>query len=137
MGLIAQADLKRIISDTKDPEAMKLLVKNADEAGKQLYGLKLSTSQIRALFGEVRQIESLWESDAARACSRLILLKPKMAYRAKKESSKGVESLVDILDPAVDLVVEKVPEAEQKMRFARFVDLFEAILAYHRAHGGR
>jgi len=33
-----------------------------------------------------------------------------MAYRAKKESSQGVKTLVRILDPAVDLVTEKEDE---------------------------
>ena len=42
-----------------DPEATQTLVKEADKLGKYL-GKQLSTSQIRAIFGEVRQIEAQW-----------------------------------------------------------------------------
>jgi CRISPR-associated protein Csm2 len=53
-----------------------------------------------------------------------------MAYRAKRERGKGVEQLVAVLDPAVDLV------GNDDDNFRRFVEFFEAILAYHKAYGG-
>ena len=123
-------DLKAIIV-TGDP---KKLVEAAESVGKQL-ARQLSTNQIRAIFGEVRQIEAEWPLDSEKARRKLILLKPKMAYRARKESGQGVKELVDILDPAVDIVTEK--EGEEDRRFKRFVEFFEAILAYHKAYGGR
>ncbi len=117
----------------------------------ELKSSALSTSQIRALFGEVRQIQSLWSINSAKARNRLILLKPKMAYRARKESTGRADSpvqgpvsdLVGVLDPAIDLVIEHggTPNRDasiaEKERFDAFVALFEAILAYHRFHGGK
>jgi len=48
-----------------------------------------------------------------------------------------VRQLKDVLSEAIDYVANgKTPE-EQTERFKRFMNLFEAILAYHRAKGGR
>ncbi|HEY86012.1 MAG TPA: type III-A CRISPR-associated protein Csm2, partial [Chloroflexi bacterium] len=99
--------------------------------GSSLARQQLTTNQIRAIFGEVRRIEGDWKIDPKRANKNLILLKPKMAYRAKKEQrSRGVGELVSVLDPAINLVAGK------QKNFTRFVEFFEAILAYHKAAGG-
>ena len=143
-GVLSEADLRAIITD---PNGTAVLVKRADALGKSLKSQGLSTSQIRALFGEVRQIQGEWSIAGHReqALRRLYLLKPKMAYRKRKERGRGVQALVEVLDPAVDLVTAAPPRPEgqapggantQDDNFQRFVDFFEAILAYHKAHGG-
>jgi CRISPR-associated protein Csm2 len=111
--------LKTIIHDSDGAEAM---VRYADDLGKRL---KNSQAQW-GMGGENRQ----------RARRRLVLLKPKMAYRARREPGRAVEELVSVLDPAVDLVVAESDSETQDGHFQRFVEFFEAILAYHRAHGG-
>lgn len=123
----SKEDLKSIITD---PDAADLMVKWAKDMGKALSG-KLTTSQIRSIFSEVRQIEASWTQDPVQASRNLTLLKPKMAYRARKEKGKAVEDLVSVLTPAVDLV------GKDEKRFRCFVDFFEAILAYHQAYGGK
>jgi CRISPR-associated protein Csm2 len=136
MSLIQSNDLKTIITDANGAET---LVKRADDLGKSLQSAGLTTSQIRALFGEVRQIQAQWRMGSdqqALARRRLILLKPKMAYRAKRERKKAVEDLVSVLDPALDLVIQEKNPENQTRRFENFVDFFEAILAYHKAYGG-
>ncbi len=143
-GVLSEADLRAIITD---PNGTAVLVKRADALGKSLKSQGLSTSQIRALFGEVRQIQGEWSIAGHReqALRRLYLLKPKMAYRKRKERGRGVQALVEVLDPAVDLVTAAPPRPEgqapggantQDDNFQRFVDFFEAILAYHKAYGG-
>jgi CRISPR-associated protein Csm2 len=133
--------LVQIIQDG-DSEA---LVTAADQLGQELVQQhRLTTSQIRSIFGTVRQIEMDWlrsgnggasgdEQDARRrrAKRELMLLKPRIAYQAKRERSQGVERLKQVLTPAIDLV------GDDPQRFKNFVDFFEAILAYHKAHGGR
>ena len=113
-------------------------VQEAEALGKDL-ARKLSTNQIRNIFGTVRRIEMNWpekpkddaeRQSAAQAQRELLLLKPKMAYQAKRERGRGVQELTDILSDAIDLV------GEDRARFQNFVDFFEAILAYHKAHGG-
>ena len=105
----------------------EVLVEEAEALGKRLTRResRLTTSQIRALFGEVRQIEAQLSvgdgSGQQRALRKLLLLKPKMAYRAKREG-RGVAELASVLDPAIDLVVGGV---DPKENFGRFVDFFE------------
>ncbi len=138
MARISQADLQAVITKS-DPRSTKLLVDHAEDLGGRLKNANLTTSQIRALFGEVRQIQaqlSIGEQERARALRKLILLKPKMAYRARRERGRGVEELTSVLDPAIDLVVAGTDQEAQERNFQRFVDFFEAILAYHKAAGG-
>lgn len=131
-----QDDLRTIITD---PLGTETLVRRADEWGKSLKETGLTTSQIRSLFGEVRQIQGQWGIDAenrSKALRRFILLKPKMAYRARKDRIKAVEQLVNLLTPAVDFVIAEKDVARQDANFQRFVEFFEAILAYHKSYGG-
>ncbi|MCB0165233.1 MAG: type III-A CRISPR-associated protein Csm2 [Anaerolineae bacterium] len=129
---LPKEDLEKII---QTDDGTELLVTYAEKIGEALADrdAPLSTSQIRAIFGEVRRIEGDWQVDKVRANRSLILLKPKMAYRAKKEEkkyNKSVGNLTEVLRDSIDLV-----NANDK-NFTRFVDFFEAILAYHKAHGG-
>ncbi len=130
----SEAELRTIVTD---PNGAETLVRWADSLGKYLKDAELTTSQIRALFGEVRQIQAEWSIEGRRdhARRRLILLKPKMAYRARKERGKAVEELVSVLRPALDLVTQASGN-KQDENFQRFVEFFEAILAYHKAYGG-
>jgi len=133
---ISAQTLETIITD---PNGAETLVREADKLGKELAKQRLATTQIRALFGEVRQIEAQWQmgdKQRKKAERRLILLKPKMAYRAKRERGRGVRELVNVLDPAIDLVIDEKDPQKKQEHFQRFVDFFEAILAYHKAYGG-
>lgn len=125
--------LKQIITDEN---AADVLVTNAKEIGEWLYKRQLATSQIRAIYGEMMRIKPYWllggdEAKKQQAKRRLLLLRPKMAYRARKENSEAVKRLVDVLDPAVVLV------NGDDDNFRRFTEFFEAILAYHKAAGGK
>jgi len=134
MARPSEAELRTIITD---PNGAETLVRWADSLGKALKDAGLTTSQIRALFGEVRQIQAEWSIPSRRehARRRLILLKPKMAYRARKERGKAVEKLVAVLRPALDLVTQGSADKQDEY-FQHFVEFFEAILAYHKAYGG-
>jgi CRISPR-associated protein Csm2 len=47
-----------------------------------------------------------------------------------------VQELVDVLNPALDAVVAEKDVSKQDACFQRFVEFFEAILAYHKSYGG-
>ncbi|MGB9738195.1 type III-A CRISPR-associated protein Csm2 [Chloroflexus sp.] len=132
---ISPEKLKTILGDNT-PEAINLLVKEADRLGKALKEKNLTTSQIRNIFGEVRSIEQEvrvgTEKLPPSVQRRLLMLKPKMAYQVGRfGNNQALKDLVETLSAAIDLIGDDVE------RFHSFVDLFEAILAYHRFYGGR
>lgn len=131
---ISKAALEKIISEDS-LEAIQLLVAEADRFGKEL-SRKLNTSQIRNIFGEVRAIEQDVPAGATElpigVQRRLLMLKPKLAYQVGRFSNNNaLRAFADTLSKAIDLV------GNDARRFHTFVDLFEAILAYHRRYGGR
>ena len=108
----------------------KILVETADTLGRRLNEIqpereKLSTSQIRNIYGAVKKMQMKGGLDP----HKLLMLKPKLAYAAKRHG-KGVNMLKEILTRAIDMV------GNDPANFNRFVDFFEAILAYHKAYGG-
>ena len=136
---------------------VQLLIDTAYNLGTALKGADLTTSQIRIFFGAVRQIQSqphttydpvqqldaqnpqplstaqIRLSDAAHR--KLMLLIPRLAYQVGREQdrqkSKGLRWLKETLKPAIEMVEYDLN------RFDRFVEFFEAILAYHKAAGGK
>lgn len=104
----------------------KALVDAAEKLGPRLKNGGLTTSQIRNVYGTVKQME-MRPFDA----NEFILLKPKLAYAAARANTNGARELKDVLTWAIDEV------GTDETKFARFVDFFEAILAYHKAAGGR
>lgn len=116
-------------------ETGEKLVKFADETADKLVRASLTRAQIRNIFTEVRQIESLWGMNRADALRRLNMLKPKLAYQTAR--TPQMKDLQSVLSEAITLVSNAASDEEKDQRFERFMDLFEAILAYHRAKGGR
>lgn len=122
-----------------DPKA---LIEAAEEVGKKLAReLNLTTNQIRNIFGTVRQIKMGWEGDPPGSYRRAVLLRPKLAYQAKRLNERGGRSRDALLEfekvfgPALDAVIQS-PENERKDRFERTTNFLEAIVAYHKKYGG-
>jgi CRISPR-associated protein Csm2 len=141
MSKVSKESLRAIITDG-DAEAT---VRVANELGYNLAQKhKLSTSQIRNIFGTVRRIEMTWpeepegaeeKKEAEQAQRELVLLKPKMAYQAKRAAE--AKPLAHVLSGAIDLVMEGERVGIRRQRFQHLVDFFEAMLAYHKAHDGK
>jgi CRISPR-associated protein Csm2 len=90
---------------------------------------RVTTSQIRNIFGMVKRLEM--NRDDPAVYQQLILIKPKLAYVAGRHNRiSGLKYLHEILGTAIDLV------GDDAVRFQNFCRFFEAILAYHKAHGG-
>lgn len=119
----------------------KILVETAQQIAKEMVTGKentsVSTSQIRNIYGTSKKIQmALDETNAAQMYGKLLLLKPKMAYangRFNKGNKKipGFKVVIDCLSTAIDLVEENLE------RMKNFFNFFEAILAYHKAEGGK
>ena len=102
----------------------KLLVERAEAVAAGLRD-ETSRSQLRRLYGEVKRIEMLWRGGRAEeAQHRFLLLKPRLHYQVARQSR--LRGLQRTLEPAIDAV------AGNRDRFQRFVDFFEAIVAYAR-----
>lgn len=111
------------------------LVTFAQQTASTLVGNNLTRSQIRGIFTEVRKIEAMWDGHSMEAMRRLNMLKPKLDYQTARSSS--VKVLRDVLIQAIDEVNKAGDDEDRNRRFRVFMDLFEAILAYHRSLGGR
>ncbi|GMU94370.1 MAG: hypothetical protein AMXMBFR4_34280 [Candidatus Hydrogenedentota bacterium] len=102
----------------------------ANKFGKKIVR-PVTTSQIRNIFGTIKKLEMSSHVDLP----ELLLLKPRIAYAVRRNS--GLQELAEELTTAIDAVDEARDEpAKLEERFRRFCQGFEAILAYHRAHGG-
>lgn len=125
-------DMSKIMLN--DPSGAEL-VKFSRETAQILVRNNLTRAQIRGIFTEVRKIDTMWEGRQGDALRRLNMLKPKLDYQTAR--SESVRELRNVLIAAIDEVNKATDEKERGILFHRFMDLFEAILAYHRAEGGR
>lgn len=104
------------------------LVERADGIGRELENKNVTTSQIRSFLDEVNKIEA--ETRRSRDSfdkSRVVFLDIQLAYAAGRE-----EKLTDFAK-FFSAAVKKVHGKED---FDRFVKLTQAVVAYHRFHGG-
>lgn len=87
---------------------------------------KLTTSQLRKFFGEVKRQQMVGYDE-----TDFVLLKPKLAYavgRADKNSK--IRDFYDVIANAMDLVTNET-------EFQNFIKVFEAIVAYHKVAENR
>ena len=126
-----QSVIEQIIAQD-DPEA---LVKWADQIGKAI-ARQVTSSQIRNVFGTARQIQMRWPNDPDAAYRDAVLLRPKLGYYARRERGRGMADLSRVLTPALEVMGAGEDMEVRQERFDRFVDFFEAIVAYHKAYGG-
>ncbi len=94
----------------------------ASKAGKHFK--RMTTSQIRKFFGEVRRIQGGLDKYS----SDIPMLRAQLAYAAGRNGS--VKSFQKTFDP---LLIEV---GQDKDKFNNFVKLLEATVAYHKYFGG-
>lgn len=120
--LIDEARVKRVLNG--DATEMN---KYAEELAKNYVGMspgdknQLTTSQIRNFLDEVQKMKEF-------NSNRLQLLRPKLAYAAGRHKGK-VKEFRDLM--------EVVIKNTNKDNFDYFKYFVEAIVAYHRLHGGK
>ena len=99
--------------------------------GKRLGRMAMTTSQIRNVFGEVKRIQA---KGYQKEKSSFLLLRPKIAYAEARVLAKTGKSRITDFRSVLDKAHMAVSDEKQ---FQNFVDFMEAILAYHKAYGGR
>lgn len=98
----------------------------------------LTTGQLRKFFGEIKRIEA----NADMNLTDLLMLKPLLAYavgRDKNNQGKNrtkIDEFAKEITKGIDAVIEG-PEKERKSYFNNFVNIFEAIVAYHKFYGAK
>ncbi|MFW5993364.1 MAG: type III-A CRISPR-associated protein Csm2 [Desulfohalobiaceae bacterium] len=136
-SIIVHGDAKTLV-ETAQSIAREMIQRN--QRGFINEGSSVTTSQIRNIYGSSKQIEMrVNEQNTEEEYNKLILLKPKMAYAngrfnrtgGGRPKIPGFLTLVECLSYAIDQV-----EADYK-RMQNFFNFFEAILAYHKAEGGK
>ena len=120
----------------------ELLVKLAKQLAQRLRSDEASKTQLRKLYGTMKQIELSWptnvETDEERrarddAYRELILFKPRLAYQGEKHPA--LKPLIATMERGIDAV------GKNRRRLQRLSQFFEATLAYYVAtpshRGGR
>lgn len=123
---------KEGFSDKKGNLREKLITDEAEEIAKAFVNNKLSNSQLRAFFNEVKAInnrlnnkEENWDS----VYPSILLIKSKIEYRASKDSKK-MENFKEFLLKAVAYIQKENREGRGYKAFKDFVIFFEAIVGY-------
>lgn len=96
----------------------------------------VSTSQIRNIFSTSKKIQMALkngdEKNIESQYAKLLLMKPKLAYVCGRfDKIRGLQMLRDCLSSAIDQIDGDYD------RMQNFFNFFEAILAYHKAEGGK
>jgi len=117
------------------------LLKMTEQLGKDLGAgkedkKKLSTSQIRQVFTKLKAIEAKGYSQPNQRLE-FMMLKPFLAYaQGRDKGNSALELFKKTITWGIDAVLEGKGEFEEQ-RFYHFCKLFEAVLAYHKAFGGK
>lgn len=102
----------------------------AEEQGKILRNKNMTSSQLRKFFGEMRRIQSSFD----RHKEDIPFMKAKLAYSVAKESNKqkkeAIKQFYKNLEPGIEAI------NGNRKNFNRFVKICEALIAYHKFHGG-
>lgn len=105
-----------------------------EKLGKEL-AKKLTTSQIRKFFGEVKRIENKSKDADKEISTDIAMLKPLLFYTLGRAldnnaSKEGVQLFATSISNIVEAVLENKNFVVQ--RFRNFVKIFESIVAYHK-----
>lgn len=101
----------------------------AQETGKRLadgYD-RLSTSQLRKFFGELRRIQALGYENAK---SDFILLQAKLAYTVARQDRKKVGKTKEFSE----IISSGIREVHSSKDYKNFIDIVEALVAYHKMY---
>lgn len=105
----------------------------ADQFGEFIAQNGLTTSQIRTVFGEMRRIQMNGYTNQK---TDFLLLKAKLAYAVRRHNKPGLTKFFGLFSIAYNDVDTK-DDIIGKTNFKNMMDLMEAVLAYHKYHGGK
>lgn len=108
--------------------ADKEMITFVENAGMYMAKNGLTNSKIRSIYGEIKRIQM---SEFEKEKTSFYLLKPKVAYAlGRDEKNKGLKLFKEIFDTCFPYVMDT-------KTYKNFCNLIEAVLAYHKANGGK
>lgn len=98
-------------------------------AAKYLTDSQMSASYIRNIFGELKRIET---KGFDKSRTDFYMLRPKVAYSTARAANRNMDMSLfrEIFDKIVPLV-------HDSLTFKNMVNMIEAIIAFHKAEGGK
>ena len=93
----------------------------------------LTTSQLRKFFGEVKRIQVNLDKKTDECKTRLVMLKPMLAYAVGRAKNGKIEDFQKQVSIAVDAVLMG---KDFKSDFKNFANFLESVVAYHKLYGG-
>jgi CRISPR-associated protein Csm2 len=121
----AEDDIKRSIGSLKSLKDYTgdMIVADVEKLARSIRGdREIKNAQLRNIYGEVKRMEMDFKRKGF-SRDRFVLLKPKLAYAASKKWE--VKPIKEVLTVCIDRV-------QDGKDFRKFVNFFEAVLAYHR-----
>lgn len=111
-------------------------INNIGEAQGKAFSREVRTSQLRTFYSAVNRIRVRFQQEHSVTSPverSLILLKPKLAYAAGRHP-RQLKTFQSFMVQAIDGVVKS---NDKDKALNNFFDLLEAVVAYHKFHGGR
>lgn len=132
-------NLRELADEIITDENSETLVSTSEALGLLLKVKGVSSSQLRNIFGYVKRLEADVKGNTEdklpqKTILKLRLLSPKMAYVIGRAQNYSVRTL-EILKSFFDECIEKIGDSKEK--FEKFINVFEAILSYHKYYGGK
>lgn len=114
-------------------EINKDTISFADNFGEFIAANGLTTSQIRIAFGELRKIQM---NGFNKEKTSFLMLKAKLAYAVKRHDKAGLTEFYNLFSRVYDAVDTNTLQVGAQ-QFDNLLQIIEAVLAYHKYHGGR
>lgn len=93
----------------------------------------MTTTQLRNFFGELRRIQAMgFEGNE----TDFYMLKPKLAYTCARELKNKKDNRIGDFEKALRPLIEAVAKSGKAKSFTNFTKFVEAIVAFHKYHGG-
>jgi CRISPR-associated protein Csm2 len=124
-SILSNDDIDKILN--LSPENINILIEKADLLAQKFE--QVPASKLRDFYDYVVHIE---ESGGNNWYLKLMLLKPKMAYQASKETDKRKKPALGRLELEFSNILDNINKDESK--FKNFKVFFEAVVAYHKKY---
>lgn len=99
---------------------------------------KLTTSQLRKFFGALKRIQA--EGYQQEKKVKLLMLAPQLAYAVGRDKKKDTQTKQMISQTKIEFFAKEISNAinfvQSPEHFKNFVNLVEAVVAYHKSEGG-